>query len=323
MNGGLNVRRCYMPKIDAMFYVQNLERAAHGPYSPTASSRFRQIEPAIALAGMGENVGFISGAPELEDKHWDGVKNFMVGKIMHPELLDIVRHAQRCGVRIVVDICDDWRGKYYEQIYRELIEMADALTASTQGIAEIIETEYALPSTVIADCVEGDRKEPRGSIHNPVVLGYFGHSSNLKNFRMKMMRVLDPYELWICTNDIEKHAEVLGMKARYLEWSSEDQAFMFERVDAAILPYHEDRPWKSPNRILTALWAGLPVVAEDIGHHELSEFAYLGELTEALGQMRRDGRRVERIRAGQQYIQEHYLPEIVAKDWREVIHADS
>lgn len=304
-----------MQRIDALFYVQDLRQNDNGPYSPLASARFRQIEPAYALSDMGHKVGFLSGGASPKD--WQNIKNLVVGKMFYVDLVGIVESAKDAGVNIVVDVCDDWHGKTYESAMIGLFNVADQFTACTKGLAAMVEETTGKPCKVIPDCVEGGKLPVKTSKGKK--LGWFGHASNMEGIRTKLFPVLQDFELYACTNDIEKHAPLFGVKAKYLEWSRENQDDLFLECDAALLTYKAWCNWKSPNRIMTALWAGLPTISEDIGHDEWREYTYLGEIADGIAAYYNDRRYADRVEAAQDYIEHHYTAQAVSKQWAEVI----
>ena len=120
-------------------------------------------------------------------------------------------------------------------------------------------------------------------------------------------------------------AEGLGDRVR--PWSTGALFEELAQCDAAVLPSIPEDPRKavkSPNRFTEALWAGRFVLAHPLPAYEaLAAFGWVGEdLGEGLAWLAAHFEQArERIRAGQDWIEQHCSRAAVGRAWQALIAA--
>jgi len=245
----------------------------------------------------------------------------IVGKTIDPNALQMITECKAAGKRVIVDACDDARGTVIHDQLIQMCQVADCITVSTPTLRDLFKTLYGLNAVVVDDCIEGIRKPP-AFLNKPPSLLWFGHATNLAGLREAFEPIQNDCELTICTNDIRKTCEIVGVKARYAEWDLETQMSLLDECDAVLITSAKgDRgAVKSPNRVITSLWAGKPVICEPLPSYlELKDFAYVGHIPSQFGRMMREEPE-QRIHKGQEFILESYGQ--AHKKWAKVILGD-
>ena len=111
-----------------------------------------------------------------------------------------------------------------------------------------------------------------------------------------------------------------GIQTRLVEWSPAQMAAELARTDMVVVPSSQEPAFRtrSPNRIITALWAGRYVVAHPLPSYEpFAPFAGLGEELPApiLEALHDPAGTASRIAAGQDYIAAHFGADAIADQW--------
>lgn len=183
--------------------------------------------------------------------------------------------------------------------YREMCEIADAITCSSPVMAEMVKAATGRDAVVIPDPWENAESAP--AVQGERVL-WFGHQANIAS--------LKPYadlDLDICT-------------ARH--WSLEAEAAMLEAAGVVLLT--GNNPGASGNRVVKAIRAGRFVVAPHdcpASWRELEEFCWIGDV--------RDGIRWAfanreeacwKVTAGQEYVRTRFSPQSIGSRWADVFN---
>jgi hypothetical protein len=305
-----------------------LSRTPGGLSSEIASVRYRMLIPARTLAGSKvTHIGPGANRRTLLER-FEGAQAAVLGKIFDfatlQTVLDLAAALKQRGIKVIADYSDDHFGHpRLGAVYRAVGNAADAVVASTTGLAEVLREHIAAPVSVITDPVEGRRGDPRASASTPARLLWFGHPLNLDTLKFGLPQLSD-YALTLLTAP-QTGAETLGH--RFRPWSS---AALFEELrdcEAVIIPSNAHDPRKavkSPNRFTEALWAGRFVIAHPLpAYQPLAQFGWVGEdLGQGLAWLQEHpGEAVDRIRAGQEWIAKYCSPEVVGRAWKAVIDA--
>ncbi len=191
---------------------------------------------------------------------------------------------------------------------------------------------------VIDDPYEGARRPARFDPGQRLCLLWFGSPLNLESLNASFADLVGlstrlPLSLTLLTQQSVKLAEDC---ARFSErfgpafavssstWSLTAQEQALAACDAVIIPTLPTPKYaaKSANRMVEALWAGRPAVAQPIPAY--APFADWTPVTSTLsdGIMRllNDGSAVaERIETAQAYIAAHHAPAVLGDQWRQTI----
>jgi glycosyltransferase involved in cell wall biosynthesis len=308
-------------------------RKTHGGLtSDVASVRYRITLPAQAMRGS--KVTYLGPGANRSTllERFDGAEAAVFGKLFDPSMaqsaLELVAGLRRRGVKVIADYSDDhFLHPVLGPVYRAMAAAADAVVASTPGLAEVLRAHTPVPVSVVTDPVEGSRGEPRSSIARPPRLLWFGHPLNLDTLPFGLHQLAERrinFALTVLTAP-GSGAEELGHCFR--AWST---AALFEELrecDAVIIPSNPDDPRKavkSPNRFNEALWAGRFVIAHPLPAYEA--LGAYGRVDADLGDglawlLEHFEEAAERIRAGQESLAREFSPEAVGRAWESVIAA--
>jgi hypothetical protein len=307
-----------------------LRKTPAGLASDLASIRYRLLVPAQALPES--RVTQISHGANRRTllERFAGADAAVFGKIFEPTLapvaLELAAALRAKGVKVIVDFCDDhFDHPQLGPVYRALANVADAIVASTPGLADVIREQTSRKPSVVDDPVEGVRAEPAATPGRPVRLLWFGHPSNLDTLRFGLPQ-LDAREVDFALTVMTaagSGAESSGY--RFRPWSTAGLFDELRQCDAVIIPsnpYDPRKAVKSANRFTEALWAGRFVIAHPLPSYEpLAPYGWVGEdLGEGLAWLldHRD-EAPARIRAGQEWVAANASREAVAAAWKAAI----
>lgn len=309
-----------------------LRKTGAGLSSDVASVRYRIALPAQALDGS--KVTYVGPGANRRTllERFDGADAAVFGKLFDPAMLqpalELAAALRQRGIKVIADYSDDhFLHPALGAVYRAIANAADAVVASTPGLAEVVRAHTPMPVSVVTDPVEGERGEPRASIAPPPRLLWFGHPLNLDTLPFGLYQLAERrinFALTVLTAP-GSGAEQLGH--RFRAWSS---AALFEELrecDAVIIPSNPDDPRKavkSPNRFTEALWAGRFVIAHPLPAYEpLGAYGWVGaDLGDGLAWLLEHYEQaVERIRAGQHAVAGQFSADAVAHAWRSAIAA--
>lgn len=330
-----------------------LEKTPAGITSNVASVRYRITVPAAALKAAGVECGAMYLNASINRgtllQRFGSVDAVVFGKIvLHPQLEAIGRLAvelagklRSLGVRVLADFSDDnFLQPQLGPIHRALANAVDRVTASTPGMAQVLQGVTAAPVSVITDPVEGPRGEVRTEREAsvPLSLLWFGHPLNLDTLKYglaQLERAPLASSLALVTAagaggerlaaELSARWKGSGRECRFRPWSVDTVFEELRRCDAVIIPSNVHDPRKvvkSPNRFTESVWAGRFVIAHPLpAYEELADFGWVGEdLLEGLQWYARNpGEAAARVRAGQHLVAERFTPQAVAKVWKAVL----
>jgi hypothetical protein len=279
----------------------------------------------------------------------DRYTGVIFSKCYDPVDQDLAARLRAGGSHVVLDLCDNHFYNPYDlpayrsarENLRKMIQLADLITCSTQALAEIVAEEAGLPDLpeVVGDPVEfsdaalsPDAKRTRSGR-----LLWFGvHGSPNAPCGVsdlaKIADALSPaaqefsFELVVCSNSAaayERHVRPLGIASSYVEYNRNQFPALLAEMDGVILPIAEN-PFtraKSHNRLTTALFAGVPVVADSIpSYREFSSFCVLDNWAGGLRELYEEPEKARaRALAGRNYIEATWMPRHVAGRWQELL----
>jgi len=322
-------------------------------YDPkVASVRFRCLVPLEELKAQGFPVQLFDPGNEIE---YEGV---IFSKCYEPSDQALALRLRGRGIPIVLDLCDNHfynpEGLPAYQTVRQnlmkMIELADLITCSTPTLAEIVAKEARLDRLpdVVGDPVEFSNNDlpdqdrngenislrEKGTMRRLMWFGIHG-SPNAPCGMTDVGRVADklsligkkfPFELVICSNNretYERHIRPLDFPSTYEEYNKEEFLSLLTGMDGVILPVSQNSfTWaKSHNRLTTALFAGVPVVADGVpSYREFSEFCVLDDWQAGLHEILAEpGAARKKSLAGKKYIESKWMPVHIAERWRNLL----
>jgi glycosyltransferase involved in cell wall biosynthesis len=309
--------------------------------SNTASLRYRVLSP-IGHMPKGRHQHRIlqltaATSPATRDAALEA-DLIVFSKSFLPANEELARRAREAGLTVVFDVCDN----HYDDPglgghYRAMTALADRVVCNTAEMARVAAPFAARPATVIPDPYEGVRRPPEFAPAAPLRLLWFGHPANLDSLQAAMPDLIAfgrerPLVLTILTQAGEslvkgaqafsaKHAGVVEMRVE--PWSLEAQWRALAHCDVVVIPSLPDprKAVKSANRMVEALRAGRPVVAQPMpAYQAFAAWTPVGErLSEGLRELMADPASVAgRVAAAQDHIAVAHDPGRLGELWSDL-----
>lgn len=311
--------------------------------SNLASLRYRVLAPIAKMpAGHTHQIVPLSARPDDARRDAALAADILVfSKSFERSNEDLARRAKAKGIPVIFDVCDNhYQHPQHGPHFRNMTALADQVVCSTEEMKRVAKAYAAAPPVVIDDPYEGARGVPRFEPGERLKLLWFGHPSNLDGLRASLddlggYAARRPASLQVLTTPSpELSALCADLNARFapglevtLEpWSLDAQARALEACDAVIIPtlQSEQKAVKSANRMVEALWAGRPVVAQPIpAYRPFQIWAAIREtLSEGLAVLEAEADRwPDRIKAAQNHIAIARDPAALAQRWDAVIRS--
>ncbi len=308
-----------------------------------ASYRFRVSMPAAALSELGYQAG------PVEQFGIDQCDVVVFSKSYSPADLALARAVRKRGGRVIFDLCDNHfynpfgLRKYEEgQVrIREMMSIADGTICTTDALARTIakETGDAVKAMVVGDAAERlkfRRKAAPVDDRRLDLLWFGSHGSPnapggmedlaLIEEELSALAGLRPIRLTVCSNHEAKFRAItksMAFETRYVEWSLESFARAMRAADAAVIPINRN-PFtdsKSHNRLTSALYAGLPVVATGIeSYREFADYCVLDDWPGGLDSLASDlPKRTALATGSRPYIDQNWSMKTLSHRWIEAL----
>lgn len=220
------------------------------------------------------------------------------------------------GQKVFFDICDDHFDDKLAEHYFRMIDVADYIICNSTIMSDRIKEVTGRTSIVIEDPVISKRQDYIKE--KPMRALWYGQMQNLEGL-YQVYNGKYPLEIAVPGNiDPPEHFNTPLVTGS--QWHPGIIGEASQRNSMALLPYRQAKPAKSANRVLEALWCGLPVATdpipavEDLGK---AGIRYLGidhaenEIVEIMHQIDF----TKEMEIAQRMIQEKYSPEAIASKW--------
>jgi hypothetical protein len=304
-----------------------------------ASYRFRVSMPATALSGLGYQAGPVD---QLGIDHCDVV---VFSKSYSPADLALARAVRKRGGRVIFDLCDNhfynpFGLKKYEEAQvriREMMSIANDTICTTDALSRAIadETGGAVTAMVVGDAAERlkfRRKAPAADGRRLELLWFGSHGSPNAPGGMEDLALIQDeltalsnrraIRLTVCSNSEAKFQAVAGampFETCYVAWAPDSYAAAMKAADAVLIPINRN-PFtdsKSHNRLTSALYAGLPVVATGIeSYREFADYCVLDNWAGGLEALASDlPNRTALAIASRPYIDQNWSMKTLSHRW--------
>lgn len=310
-----------------------------------ASVRFRCLSPLNALRAQGFPV-------EVFDASRASQYSLVVfSKLYDAENLKLARSLASQGIKTVLDLSDNhFYNPYDLPAYttagtqlREMIDAVDDVVCCSAHLAKVVSREVTLrrPPLVVGDAVEALElgEGPSSAFVHPGgqpfrILWFGSHGSpNAPAGMDDLLSVREHLdsaarharaELVVVSNDRAKFETLrpkLNIESRYVEWDGAAFGQELARANVVIIPINSN-PFtlcKSNNRLATALWYGVPVIADRIpAYDELAPFAFIDDWGAGLRHCMAASREAQlRTTAGSAYVRTRFNIREIAAQWRQ------
>lgn len=256
--------------------------------SDLASVRLRCLEPSYSMKQVGHDTDVriiaLNSNVNLTEKDFEGCDVVIFGKVFS-DLAPLYKFINKLNIPIVADVCDDILSlEHLAKPYESLSHYCSAFIVSTEGLGRRLAERYSDKEIyLIADMVEGDKRSPKAVdlTSSMLKVGWFGQGNNLSmiegwlkelssekvSFSLDVVTRVDDYsQQWL--KDIQQAFK--GIEINLISWSLEAQDKMLEEVDLVIIPSKQEQTKvvKTANRLVTAIWAGVPVVAYPLPEYQ-------------------------------------------------------
>jgi hypothetical protein len=309
-----------------------------------ASVRFRCLTPLRMLQKLGFPI-------ELFDPSQANAYTLVIfSKLYGAADQELARKLQARGCKTALDVSDNHfynPGNLPEYVAAgaDLSAMAgivDRVICCSDHLATVMtrEAKLSLPPLVVGDAVEEydlplDARSPfaQPAAKTFRVLWFGSHGSpnapagmeDLLRIRRHLETLAQQRrsELIVLSNSTEKFKSLSGkmpIPSRYREWTPESFMQEMGRAHLVIIPVTPNpfTKCKSNNRLATALWFGVPVVADRIpAYDEFAEFAILDDWERGFKHAGALSRDLElRTLAGSSYVRTRFNTRQIAIAWR-------
>jgi hypothetical protein len=312
-----------------------------------ASVRFRCLTPLEELRRQSFPVEVF--VPDHEEQY----SLVVFSKLYGDDDLKLARSLSKRAVKTALDLSDN---HFYNPLdlleyktagdrLREMMRAVDRVICCSPHLASIASREGTLrrPPLVVGDAVENlDLPLSPASAFvvgkmEPFRILWFGShgSPNAPSGMEDLLRVRRHLEmaererrteLVVVSNNRAKYDELkakLNVPSRYVEWGEASFARELVRANAAIIPIGVNpfTKCKSNNRLATALWYGVPAIADRIpAYDELRSFAFVDDWEAGMRHCLAGSREAQlRTAAGSAYVRNRFNIREIAAQWRQTM----
>jgi hypothetical protein len=312
-----------------------------------ASVRFRCLAPMGELQRTGFGIDLYS-----EDAETAGAYQLVIfSKLYSPADQKIAERLRKRGVRTILDLSDN---HFYNPLelpeyvaasahLRTMCGLVDRVVCCSPHLAHVVAQEVKLdrPPLVVGDAVEQGLLPAVSTDaferHECFRMLWFGsHGSPNAPAGMEDLLRIRPYlaaaqakrkcELTVLSNNREKYASIapnLDAPSVYVEWSDTALGAALASANVVVVPISLNpfTKCKSNNRVATALWYGVPVIADRIpAYEDFRSFAFIDDWQAGFDHALAGSREIRlRTAAGSAYARQSFSIAAIAAEWRRAI----
>lgn len=314
-----------------------------------ASVRFRCLSPMAELQRIGFDVELYSEEADAAGRY----SAVIFSKLYSPADQKLAASLRSRGVKTILDLSDN---HFYNPFdlpeyataganMRTMCELVDRVICCSSYLAQVV-TQEAKPvrtPLVVGDAVEAmtlplDAPSPfadrRG---DPFRILWFGsHGSpnapagmeDILRIRKHLASAREALacELIVLSNNLAKYNDLaprIGIPSSYVEWSDDALMTAMARANLVVVPVTVNpfTKCKSNNRVATALWHGIPVIADRIpAYEDLRSFTFLDDWEAGFAHALAKSREIQmRTLAGSAYVRQNFNISVIAGEWRRAI----
>ena len=311
--------------------------------SDLASTRYRVLLPIQGMGPWSHQHEVFMMAPDTPDLTKKALQAdaMVFSKSVLPANEDLARKARSLGISVLFDVCDDhFQHPRYGEHYRSMAGLANRVVCNTTEMAKVTGAYSSDTPVVIEDPYEGPKGAAAFKPGKRLNLLWFGQKANLSGLQeslkdLNMFSSRMPISLTVLTNiDAEIEQAYRQVDSRFGDgftvsakpWSLGGQWRELAGCDAVIIPSVASPTTrvKSANRMIEALWAGKPVVAQPMpGYLPFDRWTPVrGKLSEGLEWLLTNQRAVPaQVSEAQDHIERHYAPAVLAAQWEQTIRS--
>ncbi|MCV6636438.1 hypothetical protein [Candidatus Albibeggiatoa sp. nov. NOAA] len=246
--------------------------------------------------------------------------------------------AKKMNARIVFDICDNhFETPELYTHYKNMIYMADIVTANTEAMSRIVQQHTKRQAAVIPDPYEGEYKPAHFQpVGNQLNLLWFGSNTNLQSLEsilpeLSKLNQNISIKLSIVTaksaqlESIYNQLNKLSIPFQFASWSIKTTQQAIQQSDIIVIPslLNDRTKVKSSNRMVEPLWAGRFVVAHPLpAYKPFAQWAWVNEkLSDGIYWALQNPTQVAKnIEAAQHHIAQSYSPKRIGFLWDKLLN---
>jgi hypothetical protein len=271
---------------------------------------------------------------------WSEVDSDTIVIFLKHSSVDSIQRARDLGARTVYDLCDN---KFNEkQEYKPCCLTADLVSVNSVQMGVSVKTHTGRDSIVMPDPFERPRLLPKFSPGGDINLLWFGSQSSFKF--LPMAEIWQRLEKEVCNYSYtmvsaktdrvfskfqlrQRKGAVSGInldRVNMKEWTWELQGQLLEQCDIVLMPVQTNNPrtdTKSANRVIDSLISGRFVITTPLAsYEEFASYTWQGDYIEGIKwAIENPDQVVDRIKKGQQYVEENYSAARLSKQFIEDI----
>ena len=292
----------------------------------SASSRIRIVTPSNGMEKLGFDGGF--NKPANSDS---------IGVISKTS----IQHWNPKCKKMIWDVCDNYFSDRRRSQALQLLKKCHAVTTTTNKLKEVIEDECKKLKIdkkifIIDDPVFYEFNEPSFAPKDVLKVTWYGNDGNLQYADWNKLvfgplkerqNELPPIKFTVIIRNgtMPSGVNFLNGESRNVKWTERIQRTIASKSDFIILPINPEHPFtigKSHNKLVDGLACGTMVLASaQDSYLKFSDYAYVNDnfVDNMIECLNNPAQTLERIRLGQEYIQQKLSDINIAKQWIEVV----